>query len=73
MTKRFCDICGREICRRDGRHITVTDLDGNIEYVNGEVKDRDSFANYKDVCPMCASGIVMYIEAIKTKGCEANN
>ena len=56
MTKRLCDICGKEIIGLRDRYAVSIDNDCvKAEY----------FKVVEDVCPYCASSIYYYIEGLK--------
>ena len=56
MTKRLCDLCGKEIISIKDRYSVSIDNDcGKAEY----------FKVVPDVCSDCASSIYHYIEGLK--------
>ena len=56
MTKRLCDICGKEIIGLRDRYSVSIDND----YVQAEY-----FKVVEDVCSDCANSIYHYIEGLK--------
>ena len=56
MTKRLCDICGKEIVSIKDRYSVSIDND----YVKAEY-----FKVVEDVCSDCANSIYHYIEGLK--------
>ena len=56
MTKRICDICGKEIIGLRDRYSVSIDND----YVQAEY-----FKVVEDVCSDCANSIYHYIEGLK--------
>ena len=56
MTKRFCDICGKEIINLRDRYSVSIDND---------CVQAKYFKVCEDVCPYCASSIYHHIEGLK--------
>lgn len=56
MTKRLCDICGKEIAKTEiGYNITIDSHSMRAKYL----------AVVPDVCSDCANSIYRYIEGLK--------
>ena len=56
MTKRFCDLCGKEIIfTRDKYSVSVNNTHSDAKYSTG----------VSDVCSDCANSIYHYIEGLK--------
>lgn len=56
MTKRFCDICGKEIIfTKDKYSVSVDNASLDAKYYTG----------ISDVCSDCANSIYHYIEGLK--------
>ena len=58
MTKRFCDICGKEIMFTKDRY--------SISIENARSSDAEYSMSATDVCSDCTNSIYHYIEGLKS-------
>ena len=63
MTKRLCDICGKEIVSIKGRYSVSIDND---------CVQAEYFKVVEDVCSDCANSIYHYIEGLKKRIDKSN-
>lgn len=63
MTKRFCDLCGKEIFKIQDTYRVIVDNNTDHTYANDP-----NIVDVGEVCPVCAKRIHQTVRELKLEG-----
>ena len=66
MTKRFCDLCGKEIHNRQETYRVCVERNASIYVSDPSV--LDVIVDVKEICPACAKRIHQTVQELKQEG-----
>ena len=63
MTKRFCDLCGKEIHKLRDTYRVIVDNNADINCVSDP-----NIVDVSEICPACANRIHQAVQDLKQEG-----
>lgn len=63
MTKRFCDLCGKEIFKIQDTYRVSVENNADIPYASDQ-----NIVDMKEICPACANRIHQAVQDLKQEG-----
>lgn len=63
MTKRFCDLCGKEIHKLKETYSVRVENNARIPYASDP-----NIVDMKEICPVCANRINQTVRELKQEG-----
>lgn len=63
MTKRFCDLCGKEIFKIQDTYRVIVDNNTDINYAS-----NPDIVDVREICPACAKRIHQTVQELKQEG-----
>ena len=63
MTKRFCDLCGKEIFKIQDTYRVIVDNNTDLNYASDP-----NIVNVREICPVCANRIHQAVQDLKQEG-----
>lgn len=67
MTKRFCDLCGKEIHKNQDTYRVSVDSNVRI-FCASDPSILDVIVDVKEICPACAKRIHQTVQELKQEG-----
>lgn len=66
MTKRFCDLCGKEIFKIQDTYRVCVESNASIYASNPDIVDV--IVDVGEICPVCAKSIHQTVQELKQEG-----
>ncbi len=63
MTKRFCDLCGKEIFKIQDTYRVIVDNNTDLNYASDP-----NIVDVEEICPVCAKRIHQIVQDLKQEG-----
>ena len=63
MTKRFCDLCGKEIFKIQDSYRVIVDNNTDINCASDP-----NIVDVREICPVCAKRIHQTVQELKLEG-----
>lgn len=66
MTKRFCDLCGKEVFKIQETYKVCVESNASIYASKQDI--ADVIVNVEEICPACAKRIRQTVQELKQEG-----